>query len=156
MDIVYDVANKDDIDELVRLRIAYTREDLGSLSEDDERMMRSELPGFFKIHLNQDTFSFVARADGHIVAQVILIAIFKPISPKIPSGLCGEVLSVYTEPEYRGKGICSQLMKNMIDAGRQLGMCRITLAATNDGYPVYKKAGFEDKVTKYKDMILNL
>ena len=27
------------------------------------------------------------------------------------NGMYGEVLSVYTEPEYRGNGICTQLMK---------------------------------------------
>ena len=78
MDVVYDVADKEDIQELVRLRIAYTREDLGSLSEDDERMMKNFLPDFFERNLNQNTFSFVARADGHIVAQVLLITIEKP------------------------------------------------------------------------------
>ena len=85
MDIVYGVADKEDIPELVRLRIAYTREDLGELSEEDERMMENFLPDFFKRNLNQNTFSFVARADGHIVAQVILITIEKPCSPKMPS-----------------------------------------------------------------------
>ena len=134
MDVVYDVADKEDIQELVRLRIAYTREDLGSLSEDDERMMKNFLPDFFERNLNQNTFSFVARADGHV----------------------GDVLSVYTEPEYRGSGICTKLMEKMIDAAKQLGICRLTLSATDDGYPVYKKVGFEDKVTKYKDMIMHI
>ena len=156
MDVVYDVADKEDIQELVRLRIAYTREDLGSLSEDDERMMKNFLPDFFERNLNQNTFSFVARADGHIVAQVLLITIEKPCSPKMPSGLVGDVLSVYTEPEYRGPGICTKLMEKMIDAAKQLGICRLTLSATDDGYPVYKKVGFEDKVTKYKDMIMHI
>ena len=30
----------------------------------------------------------------------------------------------------------------------------IDLVATDDGYPIYKKLGFEDKNQKYKDMRL--
>ena len=70
--------------------------------------------------------------------------------------LDGEVLSVYTENEYRGKGICTQLMKNMIEYAKENRLCRIDLMATKEGYPVYKKVGFEDKTQKYLDMRLKL
>ena len=35
-------------------------------------------------------------------------------------------------------------------------ICRIDLIATDEGYSLYKKLGFEDKVQKYKDMRLKL
>ena len=53
-------------------------------------------------------------------------------------------------------GICTKLMSNMIDYAKEHNICRIDLMATDEGYPIYKKLGFGDKVQKYKDMRLNL
>lgn len=43
-------------------------------------------------------------------------------------------------------------MSNMIEYAREHQICRIDLVATQEGYPLYKKLGFEDKVQKYKDV----
>ena len=55
-----------------------------------------------------------------------------------------------------GNGICTSLMKNMIEYAREHQICRIDLVATDEGYPIYKKLGFEDKAQKYTDMRLKL
>ena len=90
------------------------------------------------------------------MAAAYLLIIEKPANPFLPNGLDGEVLSVYTESEYRGKGICTQLMKNMIEFAKENKLCRIDLMATDEGYPVYKKVGFEERTQKYIDMRLKL
>ena len=155
-DVVFDVANRNDIDELVRLRIAYILEDFGPISEEKKKNMEDRLPEYFERRLGKEIMAFVARAEGRLVAAVLLLIVEKPMNPSIPNGLCGDVLSVYTEEAYRGRGICSTLMKNMVDYAKKEGLSRITLSATKDGYPVYKKAGFTDRVSKYTEMILNL
>ena len=45
-------------------------------------------------------------------------------------------------------------MRNMIEYAEEHKISRIDLMATDEGYPIYKKLGFEDKVQKYKDMRL--
>lgn len=47
-------------------------------------------------------------------------------------------------------------MRNMIEYAREHQICCINLVATDEGYPIYKKLGFEDKVQKYTDMRLKL
>jgi len=47
-------------------------------------------------------------------------------------------------------------MQKMIEYASSKGLCRIDLLASEYGYPLYKKVGFEDKTHKYKDMRLNL
>ena len=42
-------------------------------------------------------------------------------------------------------------MRNMIEYAREHQICRIDLVATDEGYPIYKKLGFEDKAQKYTD-----
>ena len=154
--VIFDVAGKDDISELVRLRIAYMIDDFGSISEYERQCMENQLPGYFDRRLGKELIAFVARAEGRLVAAAYLLIIEKPANPFLLNGLDGEVLSVYTEDEYRGKGICTQLMKNMIEYAKEKKLCRIDLMATDEGYPVYKKVGFEDKTQKYLDMRLKL
>ena len=155
-EVIYDIADLKDIQELVRLRILYMIDDYGSLSDEEREGMEKQLPGYFERELGKKLIAFVARAEGRLVAAAYLLIIEKPANPSFLNGLDSEVLSVYTEEGYRGRGICTNLMKNMIDYATDHKINRIDLMATKDGYPVYKKLGFEDKVHEYKDMRLIL
>jgi len=141
---------------LVRLRIAYMIDDFGSITDYEREAMEKQLPDYFQRKLGTELIAFVARAEGRIVGVAYLLIMEKPANPFFPNGLDSEVLSVYTEDEYRGKGICTQLMKDLIDYAKEHEVCRIDLIATKEGYPIYKKIGFEDKVQKYLDMRMNL
>lgn len=155
-DIVFDTADKNDIDELVRLRIAYIRDDFGSISDEEELNLKSRLPDYFEKELGDHLIAFVARAEGRLVAAAYLLIVEKPANPSMPTGLCGEVLSVFTEESYRGKGICSHLMTELVTFAKERGFSRIDLLATEDGYHVYKKLGFEENRHHYKEMRLKL
>ena len=158
-EIIYDTANKEDIDELVRLRIAYMIDDFGSITDYEKEAMEKQLPDFFQRKLGTELVAFVARDaknEKKLVSVAYLLIMEKPANPFFPNGLDSEVLSVYTEEEYRGKGICTQLMKNLVEYAKEKEVCRIDLIATEDGYPIYKKIGFEDKVSKYHDMRMKL
>lgn len=155
-DIVFDTANKNDIDELVRLRIAYIRDDFGSISDEEELNLKNRLPDYFEKELGDHLIAFVARAEGRLVAAAYLLIVEKPANPSMPTGLCGEVLSVFTEESYRGKGICSHLMTELVTFAKERSFSRIDLLATEDGYHVYKKLGFEENRHHYKEMRLKL
>ena len=155
-DLIFDTANKDDIPELVRLRIAYIEDDFGSVSESERRAMEEQLPGYFEKKLGRELNVFVARAEGRLVAVAYLLIIEKPANPNMPNGLVGEVYSVFTEKEYRGKGICTRIMKDLVEFAREKHLSFVDLKATDKGYPVYKKVGFADKTSKYRDMRLDM
>ncbi len=148
----FDVATKNDIAELVRLRIAYIMEDYGSISEDDRKAMEKHLPDYFERKLGTELIAFVAREEERLVAAVYLLIEEKPANPSFPNGLVGEVLSVFTEKEYRGQGISTRLMSDLIECAKEKKLCRIDLKATDDGYGLYKRLGFEDNAQKYRDM----
>ena len=155
-EVVYDIADLRDIQELVRLRILYMIDDFGSITDEERTGMEKQLPGYFERELGKKLIAFVARAEGRLVAAAYLLIIEKPANPFFLNGIDSEVLSVYTEEGYRGRGICTKLIKNMIDYAREHKISRIDLMATEEGYPIYKKIGFKDKVQKYKDMRLSL
>ena len=62
------------------------------------------------------------------------------------------ILNVYTEPEYRRRGIARQIMETIIGWCRQEGFARVTLHASEYGRPLYESLGFEDS----NEMRLNL
>ena len=152
MSIVFDVANKDDIEELIRLRIAYMVDDFGSVSEEERNAMEKQLPDYFNRKLGDELIAFVARDGEKLVAVAYLHIIEMPANSILLNGLYGEVLSVFTEHEYRGQGLCSKLIDNLVEYGRERGLGRVDLSATKEGYPIYKKAGFVDKEHRYTDM----
>ena len=63
MKIIYDEAAKDDIDELVRLRIAYMLDDFGKVSDYERECMEKQLPDYFERKLGDELVAFVARSD---------------------------------------------------------------------------------------------
>lgn len=152
MSILFSEASKDDIGELIRLRIAYMVDDFGGISDHEKECMEKQLPDYFNRKLGDELIAFVAKDGKRIVSVAYLHIIEMPANSILLNGLYGEVLSVYTEPEYRGQGLCTKLIQNLIDYGQKRGLGRVDLSATKEGYPIYAKLGFADKEHRYTDM----
>lgn len=152
MSILFGEASKDDIEQLIRLRIAYMIDDFGGISDHEKKCMEKQLPDYFNRKLGDELIAFVAKDGERIVSVAYLHIIEMPANSILLNGLYGEVLSVYTEPEYRGKGLCTQLIRNLVEYGKKRGLGRVDLSATKEGYPIYAKVGFVDKEQRYTDM----
>lgn len=156
MNFVFDIANQNDIDELVRLRLAFITEDTGDLSSHQKQCVEEQLQDYFNRKLGKELIAFVAKENERIVAIAYLLLIEMPANARLQNGLYGEVLNVYTLPEYRGKRLCTRVMQLLIEYGKKCRLGRIELSATSKGYPIYAKLGFKEKEHKYKDMRLIL
>jgi len=53
------------------------------------------------------------------------------------------VVNVYTEPQWRGRGVARSLMRELMDWASQQGMDRVVLHASDAGRPLYEKLGFQ-------------
>lgn len=157
MDIKYELASIKDLDELVDLRLAYIVDDFGKEVEDDIDTYRSNIVEHFKKNLGNNLIGFIAKIDNKIIATAYLLIIEKIPNPYVKNGLCGEVLSVYTKPEYRKNGIANQLLLNLVDYAKDKKLFKVDLKATTSGYNLYKKVGFiELKQPKYTNMRIYL
>jgi ribosomal protein S18 acetylase RimI-like enzyme len=58
-------------------------------------------------------------------------------------GLKGYIMNMYTLPEYRRKGICTELLKRLVETGMVMGVRSFELHATKEGEPLYIKEGFK-------------
>lgn len=153
MSIVFEQAKVSDIDELIRLRIAYMVDDFGSVSDKEREGMEKQLPDYFARKLGTELIAFVAKENNRIVSVAYLHIIEMPANSILLNGLYGDVLSVYTEPKYRGQGLCTKLMEQLVAYGRENGLGRIDLKATAEGFPIYKKVGFVEKEARYRNMV---
>lgn len=145
-------AGMDDIPELTRIRIEYLLEAFDSISNEEIYRLQSELPLYFERTLGKSCIAFIAKDSGRIVSSAILVIYERPISPVLLTGLIGEVVSVYTIPLYRKQGLCSELIKKLVEYGRINRIDRINLSATPMGATVYEKQGFNQFHTPYIDM----
>ena len=59
-----------------------------------------------------------------------------------PSGKKAYIMSMYTHPDYRRKGIAYKTLDKLVCDARRKGITSISLEATAMGRPLYEKYGF--------------
>ena len=146
------IAELSDIDALVGLRLAYLREDNGSLDERDAGIIAKALPDYFRKHLNRDLFCYLLQEGDTIAACAFLLVVEKPMSPAFINGRTGTVLNVYTHPLHRRKGYAGQVMQKLLADARKMELSTVDLKSTDAGYSLYRSAGFSDDTSKYHPM----
>jgi GNAT superfamily N-acetyltransferase len=72
---------------------------------------------------------------------------------KIAEGRYGLIVNVFTEPEWRKRGVAALLLKQIIDWSRAKRLDRLVLHASEEGRSVYERLGF---VAKSNEMRLAL
>lgn len=152
MDFIFNEAGKEDIEELIELRIAYMEDDFGPVTDVQKEGMEKQLPDYFSRELGEELVAFVARDGKKIVSVAYLHIVEMPASLLVLNGLYGEVLNVYTRPEYRGNGLCTKLIQRLLEYAKEKELARVDLSATKDGYPIYKKLGFKEREARYTEM----
>lgn len=150
-------ATLSDLDQLVRLRLAYLTDDFGTLSDEQIMQLQKELPAYFQHHLQNDLLAFVARDDeGTIVSCAWLLLVSKPPSPRFPRGRTGVLFNVYTDPDHRRQGLAKRVMGSLIEEAYRRQLDVLELHATDDGYPLYLVLGFTDDSSTHKAMRMML
>lgn len=87
--------------------------------------------------------AWVAEAGGEVVGGGALW--LQPVQPRPgwAEGHTPYLLSMYTHPAWRGRGVAKRIVKAAIAWARKRGYPRMTLHASDAGRPVYEALGFE-------------
>ncbi len=137
----YRVTDANDIDMLMDVRLSMLRivNDLPvDYIFDDELVVSSR-----RYFLEGDQTTVVAVDDGRCVAcaSMSYIEIMPTFSHS--SGKRAHLMNVYTEENYRRRGIARHLVNMLIEDARVHGATEISLDATESGRPLYESVGFK-------------
>ena len=141
----------EDIGDIVRLRIAMQEELDEAETHRAEHKMRArdvlpETIAFFRQAIPSGEYvGFVAEAAGRVVACGGLVTYTVPPLPVNRNGREALIMNMYTEPEWRGRGIGRQIVGALMTEARSRGVGRIWLRASHAGRPLYERYGFEGR-----------
>jgi len=96
--------------------------------------------------------AWLAAAGDRVVAGGAVVISPWPAHPYDLECRRATILNVYTDPEYRRRGIARTLIQTIIAWCQREGFARVTLHASNDGRHLYESLGFEPS----NEMRLNL
>jgi GNAT superfamily N-acetyltransferase len=86
---------------------------------------------------------WLASVDSRVVAGAAIIISPWPAHPYDLECRRATILNVYTDRDYRRRGIARQLMQTMIAWCKREGFARVDLHASKDGRHLYESLGFE-------------
>lgn len=114
---------------------------------------KPELKMFFENFGKEHDHCLVAEVDSRIIGAVwvlILAQGFGHVDAETPE------LAVSLKPEYRGKGIGTQLMQSMLQLLKQKGYRKVSLSVQKDNYAcaIYQKLGFTLWEEKCEEFIM--
>ena len=87
---------------------------------------------------------WLLEEDGRIIATAAILFMEFPPTYANQAGIKGYITNMYTDPDYRGKGIASTMLHKLTDEAKKRGVRHIWLHASNHGKPVYKRIGFTE------------
>jgi GNAT superfamily N-acetyltransferase len=107
-------------------------------------LMRDSSQAFLRRGLVDGTYRgwLAAAADGRVVAGCGIAIIPWSGSPEDPAPRRGWIQNVYTEPDFRHRGIARQIMETIVAWCRAEGFHAISLHASEFGRPLYESMGF--------------
>jgi len=142
-DIAIRSATSADIPEIVRQR-RKMYEDMGETDSFALTAMQSLSTTYLARALTDGSFYSWLACDGdRPVAGVSVIINPWPAHPYDLECRRATILNVYTDREYRRRGIARELMQTVIGWCRREGLARVTLHASDDGRHLYESLGFE-------------
>lgn len=149
MDIIYQRLTENELDTFIQMRIIQLREE-GAKEDID---LVPALMDYYRRHMADDTFiSWIAVDNGRIVATSGISIVEKPPYFGSPNGKIGILSSMFTDKEYRRKGIAKELLSRVVNEAKERGCGVVQITASDMGVLLYSDFGFvkNDKFMQYK------
>ncbi len=139
MEIEYRKLTGNELDTFIKMRINQLREE-GAKEDID---LYSALNDYYKRHMADGTFvAWLALDVDKIIGTSGMSFVEKPPYFGCPSGKIGLLSSMFTDKEYRRKGIASELLKRVVDEARNYGCGTVQITASDMGVKLYTAFGF--------------
>ncbi|MBP8968364.1 MAG: GNAT family N-acetyltransferase [Lachnospiraceae bacterium] len=138
MDISYKKLSEEELDVFINMRIGQLREE-GATEDID---LVPNLRDYYNRHMSDGTFvSWLAMDGEKIVGTSGMSFVEKPPYFSCPSGKIGLLSSMFTDPDYRRKGIARELLSRVVEEARKYGWIWGRISVTEKGYSEKTKPG---------------
>ena len=145
MACTYHVASSENLDLLVQMRVEFIQDMHPEYSDEKMKERRSGVEAYVATQYASGSYiGFWGENDGTVVCSGALLVYHLPPLNGKEGRKIGHVLNFFTRKEHRKKGYGLGLMSFMKEYARDHGFSRLFLNATEDGYPLYVKAGYTD------------
>ena len=139
MSITYRKLEEKDLETFIRMRITQLREE-GATEDLD---LVPALMDYYHRHMADGTFvSWLAVDDDQIVGTSGMSFVEKPPYFGCPTGRVGLLSSMYTDPDYRRRGIAKELLRRVVEEAREYGCGSVQITASDMGVLLYTDFGF--------------
>lgn len=139
MEISYKRLTENELDRFIIMRINQLREE-GARENID---LAPALKDYYMRHMAAGTFMSWLALDGNkIIATSGMSFVEKPPYFGCPSGRIGLLSSMYTDPDYRRRGIARELLVRVIKDAREYGCGTVQITASDMGVKLYSDFGF--------------
>ena len=139
MGIIYRQLTEKELDTFIQMRIRQLREE-GAREDID---LAPALQDYYTRHMADGTFvSWIAMDGDKIVGTSGMSFVEKPPYFGCPSGKMGLLSSMFTDPDYRRKGIAKELLSRVIEEARAYGCGTVQITASDMGVLLYTDFGF--------------
>ncbi len=139
MAISYKKLSNDELDVFISMRIKQLREE-GATEDID---LIPHLKDYYNRHMSDGTFvSWLAMDGDKIVGTSGMSFVEKPPYFSCPSGKIGLLSSMFTDPDYRRKGIAKELLSRVVEEAKNYGCGVVQITASDMGVLLYTDFGF--------------
>ena len=137
--ITYRKLTEADLPTFIQMRITQLREE-GAKEDFD---LVPALKDYYRRHLTDGTFvSWLALDGDKIIGTSGMSFVEKPPYFGCPSGRIGLLSSMFTNPDYRRKGIAKELLHRVVEEARAYGCGAVQITASDMGVKLYTAYGF--------------
>jgi GNAT superfamily N-acetyltransferase len=142
--IIFHKASLQDVQKLIDSRVEFLVDFWGEQTNEAKAKLESELKIFLEREIPLQTYVSWMALDGEKLVGVGGMKIYQmPGSFRVPNGMIGYIINMYTVKSYRRQGIASEIVNRLVETGKELGVKLFDLHASKEGEPVYIKAGFK-------------
>lgn len=139
-DITYKKLTEKELDIFIQMRITQLREE-GATEDID---LIPYLKDYYKRHMADGTFvSWIALDGDTIIGTSGMSFVEKPPYFSCPSGKIGLLSSMFTNPNYRRKGIAKELLSRVVKEAKDYGCGTVQITASDMGVKLYTDFGFQ-------------
>ena len=139
MPIKYQKLTENELNTFIEMRINQLREE-GATEDID---LTPALLDHYRRHMADGTFiSWIAVDNGKIIGTSGMSIVEKPPYFGCPTGKIGLLSSMFTDKEYRRRGIARELLSRVVNEAKEQGCGTVQITASDMGTLLYADFGF--------------